>query len=355
MRLHPVVLAGGRGERFWPLSRRVRPKQLLPLLSGRPMIADTIERLRGAARPEDTFVLTARDLVDAVREAAPMVPAHHVVGEPVGRNTAPAVALAAHWLRDAGEDAVAVILPSDHRIEPAEAFRAELTAAGRTALERRAIVTFGIPPTRAETGYGYIESGAPVAPGSRFHAVAAFREKPDRATAERYASDGRHLWNAGIFVFPPAVMLEEVREHAPDIARALPDVPPRLRDWEPAVLERYYGTVPSISIDFAVMERSQRALVARAAFGWDDVGSWAALGDDPADAAGNVARGRALLEDCRGVIAFGEGGLIAAVGVENLVIVRTGDVTLVCPRDRAQDVRAIVARLEAEDDLRRYR
>lgn len=355
MRLHPVVLAGGRGERFWPLSRRARPKQLLPLLSERPMIADTIGRLGGLARTEDTFVLTARDLAEAVREAVPAVPPHHVVGEPVGRNTAPAVALAAWWLRDAGEDAVAVILPSDHRIQPAEAFRAELEAAGRIALERRAIVTFGIPPSRAETGYGYIESGAAVEPGSRFHAVAAFREKPDRATAERYASDGRHLWNAGIFVFPPAVMLEEIRAHAPEIARALGDGPARPGDWDAAALERYYAAVPSISIDFAVMERSKRALVARAGFAWDDVGSWAALGEDPADANGNVARGRALLEDCRGVIAFGEGGLIAAVGVSDLVIVRTGDVTLVCPRDRAQDVRAIVARLEGEDDLRRYR
>jgi len=300
-------------------------------------------------------VLTARDLADAVREAVPGVPAHRVVGEPVGRNTAPAVALAAWWLAEAGEDAVAVILPSDHRIEPAEAFRAELEAAGRIALERRAIVTFGIPPTRPETGYGYIESGDPVAAGSRFHPVRAFREKPDRATAERYAGDGRHLWNAGIFVFPPAVMIEEIRAHAPEIARALPGGPARIGDWDAAALEGYYAAVPSISIDFAVMEHSKRALVARAGFAWDDVGSWAALGDGPADAAGNVARGRALLEDCRGVIAFGEGGLIAAVGVSDLVIVRTGDVTLVCPRDRAQDVRALVARLDGEDELRRYR
>jgi mannose-1-phosphate guanylyltransferase len=357
MRLYPVILAGGRGERFWPLSRRARPKQLLPLLSDRPMIADTLERLRGLAPPSDTIVLTARDLVEGVRQALPEVPPERVIGEPVGKNTAPAVALASHWLRDAGDDAVAAILPSDHRIGPPERFREELAFAGRLALERRAIVTFGIPPTRPETGYGYIEVGPAVEPGSPVHRVAAFREKPDRETAGRYAADGKHLWNAGLFVFSPAVMLEEVRAHAPEIARLLDGQPAGVGEWDPDRLGRYYEAAPSISIDYAVMERSQRALVARAGFEWDDVGSWAALASDPAsgDPAENRARGVALLEDCRGVIAFGEGGLIAALGVSDLVIVRTGDVTLVCPRDRAQEVKTLVARLESEKDLRGYR
>lgn len=357
MRLHPVILAGGRGERFWPLSRRARPKQLLPLLSERPMIADTLERLHGLAPASDTLILTARDLVEAVREAVPEIPPAHVVGEPMGKNTAPAVALASFWLRDAGEDAVVAILPSDHRIGPPERFRAELSEAGRLALERRAVVTFGIPPTRPETGYGYIEVGPALEPGSPVHRVAAFREKPDRPMAERYAADGKHLWNAGLFVFPPAVMLEEVRAHAPEIARLLADQPSRLADWDPAALERYYAAAPSISIDYAVMERSQRALVARAGFEWDDVGSWAALGPDAASAGAgaNRVRGPAILEDCHGVMAFGEGGLIAALGVSDLVIVRTGDVTLVCPRDRAQEVRALVARLGEKGDLRGFR
>ena len=351
MRIHPVILAGGRGERFWPLSRRRRPKQLLPLLSERSMLADTVDRLAGVARPEDTFIVTARDLVSAVREAAPSVPAHHVVGEPVGKNTAPAVALAAWWLREAGEDAVAVVLPSDHRIEPAARFREEIEAAGRIALERGVIVTLGIPPTRPETGYGYIEVGEPLAPGSPFHAIRAFREKPDVETAARYVGDGRHLWNAGMFLFPPSVMLREVREHAPEIAAALPDQPPRLSEWKDGTLERYYGTVPSISIDYAVMERTHHAAVARAGFAWDDLGSWAALSSpDGADSARNVVRGRAILHDSSGVIAFSDGGLVAGVGLRDMVVVRTGDVTLVCPRDRAQDVRAIVDRLKREPD-----
>jgi mannose-1-phosphate guanylyltransferase len=351
MRLHPVILAGGRGERFWPLSRRKRPKQLLPLLSDHSMLSDTVDRLAGLARPRDMFVITASDLVGAVREAAPQIPHHHVVGEPVGRNTAPAIALAAWWLRDAGDDAVAVVLPSDHRIEPAERYRAELEAAAWIALERRAIVTFGIPPTRPEIGYGYIEVGDPIEPGSPVHSVAAFREKPDAATAARYVSDSRHLWNAGIFVFPPAVMLEEIHEHAPEIAALLPALTERLGDWTEQALERYYAAAPSISIDYAVMEKSGRALVARAGFAWDDLGSWAALSEGAArDPRGNVARGRAVLIDSDGVVAFSDGGMIAALGVKDLVIVRTGDATLVVSRDRVQDVRAVVERLKGDPD-----
>jgi mannose-1-phosphate guanylyltransferase len=356
MRLIPVILAGGRGERFWPLSRRARPKQLLPLLSDRALLADTLERLSGLAGPESAWVLTAQDLVAAVRGALPAVPATQVVGEPIGKNTAPAIGLAAWWHRDAGDDAVLAVLPSDHRIEPALRFREELVRAANVALDRRAIVAFGVPPTRPETGYGYIEAGAPIAPGSEFHAVARFHEKPDAKTAEGYLAAGRYLWNSGMFVFPPRVMLEEIAAHQGDLAALLRELPDAPGPGTEAEIARFYLAAPSISIDYAVMERSTRALVARAGFAWDDLGSWAALGADRTrDGAGNVARGRALLEDCKDVIAFADGGLVAALGVEGLVIVRTGDVTLVVPRERAQEVRRLVERLAAEEGLGGYR
>lgn len=351
MRVHPVILAGGRGERFWPLSRRSRPKQLLPLLSNRPMIVDSIERLRGLAPPETVWVITARDLVDTVRTAVPSIPRDRIIGEPVGKNTAPAVALAAWWLRGLGPDAVAAVLPSDHRIETAAQFREEIVAAAEAALARRAIVMLGIPPTRPETGYGYIEAGDPVAPGSQLHEVVAFREKPDAATAAGYVKDGKHLWNAGMFVFPPDVMLEEIGRHAPDLAALLPDLPDGPGPGTDAALERFYAAAPSISIDYAVMERTRRALVTRAGFAWDDLGSWSALAQPGAgDPGGNVIRGRAVLHDSSGVLAFSDGGLIAGIGLKDLVIVRTGDVTLVCPRDRAQEVRVLVERLKTEKD-----
>jgi mannose-1-phosphate guanylyltransferase/mannose-6-phosphate isomerase len=313
------------------------------------MLEDTLERLAGLAAPRDTWILTAADLRDAVRSAVPGVPEAQVVGEPVGKNTAPAIALASWWLRGSGADAVIAVLPSDHRIEPAARLRRDLESAAREALERKAIVVLGIPPTRAETGFGYIQMGPAVGSGSAVHAVAAFREKPDAATAARYAGDGHHLWNAGMFVFPPQVMLEELREHAPDIASLLPALPDEPGPGSGRALERFYGSAPAISIDYAVMERTRRALVARAGFHWDDLGSWAAIAETAAaDEAGNVTRGRSLLHDCRRVIAFSDGGLVAAVGVEDLVIVRTSDVTLVCPRSRAQEVRGLVERLKAD-------
>lgn len=315
------------------------------------MIADTIERLRGLADPNDAWIITSRDLRSAVRAATPTVTSEHVIGEPVGKNTAPAVALAAWWLRGLGSDVVAAILPSDHRIEPAARFRADLEAAAMAALERRAIVVLGIPPTRPDTGLGYIEAGDPVGAGSEFREVVAFREKPDAATAARYVAEGRHLWNAGMFLFAPEVMLEEIRLHAPELASLLPALPDRPGPGTDAALERYYAAAPSISIDYAVMERTRRALVARAGFSWDDLGSWAALeAQGGKDAQGNVIRGRALLHDSTGVIAFSDGGLVAGIGVKDLVIVHTGDVTLVCPRDRAQEVRVLVERIKKEKD-----
>ena len=350
MRVHAVILAGGRGERFWPLSRRARPKQLLPLLSDRPMIADTIKRLHGLVEPRDVWIVTSRDLLTSIRDAVPEVPADHVIGEPMGKNTAPAVALAAWWLRDTGPDSVAIVLPSDHRVDPAERFRNDLAEAAKVARDQGLLVVLGIRPTRAETGYGYIEMGDPIAPGSAARLVAAFREKPDAATAARYVADGRHLWNAGMFVFTPQVMLEEVRAHVPGIAHALEGMPDPGTAGAPGALERYYGTVPSVSIDVAVMERTRRAAVLPVTFAWDDLGSWASLPSQGSGGDGNVVHGRALLEDATGVIAFSEGGLVAALGVHDLVIVRTKDVTLVCPRERAQEVRALVERMKREAD-----
>jgi len=312
------------------------------------MIVDTVERLRGLVEPRDVRIVTSRDLLDAVRDAVPEVPAEQVIGEPVGKNTAPAVALAAWWLKDAGSESVAMVLPSDHRVHPAERFREDLTEAARLALSHRLLCVLGIRPTRPETGYGYIEIGEPIAPGSPARRVAAFREKPDAATAARYVEDARHLWNAGMFVFAPAIMLEEIRAHAPVIAGALEGMPAPRSEGASGALERYYETVPSVSIDVAVMERTKRAAVLPVAFEWDDLGSWASLPGQNGDAGNNVVHGRALLEDATGIIAFSEGGLVAALGVHDLVIVRTKDVTLVCPRDRAQEVRALVERLKRE-------
>ncbi len=316
------------------------------------MLAHTLERLRGLVDSRYVWIVTSSDLKAQAETIATDVPKAQVIGEPLGRNTAPAIALAS-WLIGDEADSVVAVLPSDHRIEPAAGFREELARAAKTALERNAIVTFGIPPARPETGYGYIEIGAPTAPGSEFHQVTAFREKPDAATAARFQSDGRHLWNSGMFVFPPGLLLEEIRAHEPGIASALEGVPrqPGSREAKEA-LEGFYREVPSISIDYAVMERSKKTLVARAGFAWDDLGSWEAIASSGSrDESGNTIRGKVLLLDSMGVTAFSEGGLVAGVGLTDLIIVRTQDATLVCARDRAQEVRGIVERLKAGKDL----
>ncbi len=319
------------------------------------MLEHTLDRIRGLVAPADTWIVTARDLKREAESLASGIPPAQVIGEPVGRNTAPAIGLAAWWIQDAPSDTVIVVLPSDHRVEPPSGFRDELKRAAQVSLERQAIVTFGIPPTRPETGYGYIESGDAIEPGSPFHRVAAFREKPDSRTASDYLAGGRHLWNAGMFVFPPRLMLEEIQTHEPRLSDLLARVPRRGDLSATAALEGYYRDAPSVSIDYAVMERSTRALVARAGFSWDDLGSWEALKTgESRDPAGNASRGPVLVHDCKNVIAFAEGGLVAGVGVEDLVIVHTRDVTLVCRRDRAQEVRAIVEQLKSRKDLDGY-
>jgi mannose-1-phosphate guanylyltransferase/mannose-6-phosphate isomerase len=319
------------------------------------MLAHTLERIRGLVDPRDVWIITAQDLKREAESLAPGVPSTQVIGEPVGKNTAPAIAVAAWWIKEAGTDSVVAVLPSDHRIEPTHRFREELARAAGVALERGAIILFGIPPKRPETGYGYIESGDPIEPGSPFHAVKAFREKPDHETAARYLSDGRHLWNAGMFVFPPATILEEIRAYQPDIAGLLESLPVGPGAGTEDALLRFYGSAPSISMDHAVMERSRKSLVARAGFAWDDLGSWDAIGTpESRDSLGNVVRGTVLLHNCKNVTAFAEGGLVAGVGIEDLVIVRTRDVTLVCRSGRAQEVRAIVEQLKRRKELDEY-
>ena len=355
MRIVAVILAGGRGERFWPLSRRSRPKQFLPLVGDRSMLGGTLERLDGLVDPRDCWILTASDLKKEAERLAPGVSPSRIVGEPVGKNTAPAIGLVSWWLQEEGEDVAVAVLPSDHRVEPASRFQKELRQAAQVALARQAIVTFGVPPTRPETGYGYIEQGDALEPGSEFHFVRAFREKPDAATAEGYLAGGRHLWNAGMFVFPPGVMLRELEAHEPRITDLLARVPRHGDVSALAALEQYYEKAPSVSIDYAVMERSERAIVARAEFAWDDLGSWEAMDSkDARDGSGNVVRGEAVLQGCENVIAYADGGLIAGVGLEDLVVVHTGDVTLVCHRDHLQQIRGIVERLKSRKDLGGY-
>ncbi len=346
--LHAVILAGGRGERFWPLSRRDRPKQLLPLIHGRTLLEETLDRLAGVVEPARVLVVTSQTLVASVSSALERHRAAAVYGEPAGRNTAPAVTYAAVRVRRTDPDAVCVVLPSDHIVEPIAAFSADLERAVRLA-EDGLLVTFGIPPTRPETGYGYLEAGAPIEGVTSAARVRAFREKPDAATAAAYLASGQHLWNSGMFVWRADALLRAVGDAMPALAALARQL---AAEWvEPdggEAADRFYREAEAVSVDYGVMERVANIALVHASFAWDDVGSWAAMSRiAPPDADGNVALGTVIARDTRDSILVSDGGLVAALGVEGLVIVRAGEITMVAPVDRAEEVRSLVEALRA--------
>jgi mannose-1-phosphate guanylyltransferase len=339
---HAVLLAGGSGTRFWPLSRAKRPKQFLSLATDKTLLAETAARVEGLAPAARAWVVCGKDHAAAVRESLPTLPPAHLVIEPTARNTAPAIGLAAVEVSREDPSATLVVLPSDHHIADPAAFLAALRTAVRVA-EGGDLVTLGIPPTRPETGYGYLRRGKLREQG--VYAVEAFVEKPDAATAEKYLRDPAYSWNAGIFVFRVDVLLEAIREHLPAVHEALARI---ARD--PAALSDAFPRVPSISIDYGVMEKAKRiALVDPGPIGWSDVGSFAALSEvRPLDARGNALSGDALAIDSDGSVILSEGGrLVAAVGLRDMCVIDSGDAVLVVPKDRAQDVRKVVDELRA--------
>jgi mannose-1-phosphate guanylyltransferase/mannose-6-phosphate isomerase len=346
----PVLLSGGSGSRLWPVSRASFPKQFWPLISNRSMIEETARRAlgEGFAAPivvcnQDHRFLVAEEL----RRAG--VAAPRIVLEPVGRNSAPAIGAAALLVAEQDPDAVLWMMAADAAIRDVPALHRALAAAVAAARDGR-IVTFGMRPTSAETGYGYIEVGAPLPglPGVRD--LARFIEKPDQATAEVLAVSGRHLWNSGMFVFTARTLLAELETHAPALLAALrPAVSGRTQDLDFIRLEpEAFANVPDISLDYAVAERTTRAAVVPADLGWSDVGSWGALWELGAkDVAGNVAVGDVLLEGADNCYVRSDGIVTAVVGLQDAVVVVTDDAVLAMHRDRAQDVKRVVDRLRA--------
>jgi mannose-1-phosphate guanylyltransferase len=336
-----VVLAGGSGTRLWPASRRARPKQLIALGNEGPMVAAAVKL---AARMGNVLIVTAESQVAGTRDVVPNV---EILAEPVGRNTAAAIGLAAAVLAARDPDAVLLVLPADQHVSDKTAF-AQALATALDAVERDDVIaTIGITPTRPETGFGYLEidpTGEPVLPVKRFV------EKPDAKTAEQYLAGGRYLWNAGIFGASAKRILAELDTHLPATGKAMREI---ARD--PQQAKALYPTLASISFDHAVMEKVDRVVTVPAQVGWDDVGSWAAL---PAvrgvDASGNTVAGTALVIDGTGnVVVSDDATLIATVGVSDLVVVKHGDAILVIRKDAAQDVRKVIDALSARG-LARY-
>lgn len=357
--VHVVLMAGGSGERFWPLSRGTRPKQLLPIVGDRPMVASVTARLAPWIPAERTWVIANARHIAALRKILPDLPADQIVGEPVGRDTAPCVACAAALLHARDPNAVMALMPADHVIGDAAAFLRNLRDAAAVAASRDALVTIGIPPTFPSTSYGYIEVGAPLERidashevTTRFFRARRFLEKPDLARAEAFVADGRHRWNSGMFFWRTEIILNEIQTRAPKVYRVAERILDAARndaDLDTAIGDAY-AEAPKISIDYAVMEHADNVLMADAEFDWDDVGSWPAVArHQEADADGNVMRGLARGIDISGCILIGdEGGLATAIGCRDLIIVHTPDATLVCPRNQAERLKELV-RLLRED------
>lgn len=338
---YAVVLAGGEGSRFWPASRPERPKQLLALGSSRPLIQDTVERAESLVGPERVRVIASEPLIASLCESAPGLTRSRFLVEPAARSTGPALAWAAHEIERLSPGAIMISLHADHVIHPLSEL-AETIDRAVSAANRGSLVCLGVEPDRPETGYGYIEVGDGT--GDRTWRARRFVEKPDLKTAEEYLATGGFLWNSGIFVWRAADLLDTVRDVAPEISRSLP----LLESDGP---EAFFSAVEPISIDVAVMERAGAVEVALASFAWDDVGSWNAIARTrPMDSHGNVLVGSAAAIDATNNVVWAEEGEVVLFDVDDLVVVRSGDVTMVTRRSSAPDLKKLVTRLRSGDE-----
>ncbi|MCD2518894.1 mannose-1-phosphate guanylyltransferase/mannose-6-phosphate isomerase [Massilia sp. G4R7] len=352
MKIYPVILSGGAGTRLWPLSRAVLPKQLLPLVADKTMLQETAQRVAGWPGVMAPLVVCGNDhrfmVAEQLREVG--ITPLGILLEPVGRNTAPAVAAAANYLKAIDPEALMLVLPADHVIDNGAAFRDAVERAV-TLVGQGKLATFGIVPTSPETGYGYIRRGEAVANCGDCYAVARFVEKPDAATAQSFLDEGGYYWNSGMFMFGAERFLAELKEHAPQIAAAAEKaVSTGYRDLDFCRLEEQAFTdSPSDSIDYAVMEKTVDAAVVPADIGWNDVGSWSALWEvQPKDANGNAQRGDVYLDKVKNSLVRAESRIVAVVGVEDIVVVETQDAVLVTHKDQVQRVKQVVDHLKSK-------
>jgi mannose-1-phosphate guanylyltransferase/mannose-6-phosphate isomerase len=353
MKIYPVILSGGAGTRLWPLSRAVMPKQLLPLVSDKTMLQETALRVSGWPGLMAPLVVCGNDhrflVAEQLREIG--VTPLGILLEPVGRNTAPAVAAAAHYLKAIDPEAVMLVLPADHVIKDNDAFKDAVLRAG-AMVGHGALATFGIVPQAPETGYGYIRRGPQVAGFDDCYEVERFVEKPDHATAEAFLADGGYYWNSGMFMFEAGRYLAELEKFNPEIAAASESaVRTGYRDLDFCRLdEPSFSGCPSDSIDYAVMERTRDAVVVPADIGWSDVGSWSALWEvQRRDADGNAQRGDVYLDGVSNSLVRAESRIVAVVGVQDLVVVETPDAVLVAHKDQVQRVKQVVDHLKAKE------
>jgi mannose-1-phosphate guanylyltransferase len=351
MKTYACIMAGGSGERFWPLSRIAKPKHLVPLLSEMTLLEETVRRVEQALPSSHIFVLTNGAQIEGCRAVLPQLKADQFIAEPAKRDTAPACALGTALVRNLDPDAVVVFLPADALIKDAATFAQQLKQASDLAAKHDTIVTFGIRPAEASTRFGYLEAGAALAESNAtcpFFAVERFVEKPDAARAQEYLKSGKYFWNAGIFLWKTGTFLREAKRSKPELATFIEGFPKADRE---AYIAEHFPALPKISVDYAIMEKAEKVTVAEARFDWDDMGSWTALPAHlPIDDQGNTVRGPVAVHDSKNNIAIATKRLIALCGVENLIVVETEDTILVCHRDAAEKIKHLQPKLP--DDVR---
>ncbi|GAW94021.1 mannose-1-phosphate guanylyltransferase [Calderihabitans maritimus] len=352
-----IIMAGGKGERFWPYSRVDRPKQFLSVVGGKSLLQQTVARAEKLVTLEDIYIITGEEYVHIVKEQISQLPVQNVIVEPVGRDTAPCIGLGYTYLRDEPGSTVMLVLPADHLVINEERFCAVMERAAEAAYRERKLVTIGLQPTRPETGYGYIRCGAPIAELDGVHEVLQFTEKPDVETAIKFLQSGEYLWNSGMFAWRLDVINEAYRRFLPEIYTGLKKIAEAIGTRkEKEVLERVFPTLPRISVDYGIMEKSEDVLVVPGDFGWDDLGSWTALErvEDP-DENGNIVYGNALLVDTSHCIirSSNKDKLLATLGLEGVVVVDTEDVLLVADKSRTADLKKLITELK-EHGLHRY-
>ncbi len=355
--LHAVIMAGGSGTRFWPASRQSLPKQLLALATDRPLLRMTFERLGDLVPVDRVWVVTTAETIEATRELLPELAPENILSEPIGRNTAACAGLAAHAVQHVDPDAVCIVLPADHVIGEETRFRAAMAVGAEFVSRKGGLLTFGVRPTRPETGYGYLELGLEHSRRDEWsiHRLRKFVEKPDVEHARTYLDSGEYLWNAGIFAWRATTLLDEIRRQIPDLASGLDRIGKALGTAESdAVLSEVYPSLPATSLDFGIMEGAKQLWTLPVDFPWSDVGSWTALAEGlPGDATGNAARGRVQAIDADNNVLVSTGPVLSVVGIDNLVVVATPDAVLVVPKDQAQRVREVVDGLQEKgwDDV----